>query len=98
MSIDLYSYQACLGTLVIDWANRTFTLAGMDGDGGEEMTVADVQATFAAHANNDDIEVSALVFWPENEQLCAHDEGSFANELEHDREIKGDDEEDGCET
>ena len=84
MAIDLYSYTACLGTLVIDWAKRTYTFAGMDGHGTDEMTIDEVNAAFDEHADNPDIEVSALIFWTENEQLCAHDAAGFAGELDHD--------------
>jgi hypothetical protein len=92
MAIDLYSYNACLGTLVIDWANRKYTFEGMDGNGTTEMTADEVTAAFEDHAANPDIEVVALIFWPENEQLCAHDAESFEGELEHDRESKDDNE------
>jgi hypothetical protein len=91
MAIDLYSYTACLGTLVIDWANRTYTFAGMDGHGTDEMTVAQVEATFEEHADKPDTEVAALIFWTENEQLAVHDAAGFAGEIEHDRECRDDD-------
>ena len=81
MAIDLYSYQACLGTLVIDWINKTTTFAGMDGNiGGDEMTVEQVQATLAEHAGSFATTAWALIFWLENEQLAAHDAASFAVE------------------
>ncbi len=92
MAVDLYSFPACLGTLVINWKNRTTTFAGMDGDGGDELTVEQVQTTLVEHANNPDVTVWALVFWLENEQLAVHDDDSFAVELAHDREIKEDEE------
>lgn len=89
MAIDLYSYKACLGTLVIDWANRKYEFCGMDGNGTAEMTAEEVRATIAEHADNPDVEVSVLIFWPENEQLCAHDADGFEGEMDHDREISG---------
>jgi hypothetical protein len=96
MSVDLYSYTACLGTLVIDWKNRKVEFAGMDGNGGDDMTIAEVEATLAEHADNPDVEAMALVFWTENEQLAVHDDTSFAAELAHEREVRSmdDDEED----
>lgn len=93
MSIDLYSYPACLGTLTIDWKNRTIEVKGMDGDDGDDMTVDDVTAVIEAHRDQPDVEVMPLIFWTENEQLAVHDEASFAGEVAHDREVKGDDDE-----
>ena len=92
MAVDLYSYAACLGTLVIDWVNRKFVFAGMEGDAGvTEMTADQVQTILAENANNPDIKALGLIFWPENEQLAVHDVASFAAELEHVREINGED-------
>jgi hypothetical protein len=93
MAIDLYSYQACLGTLVIDWANRKYTFSGMDGTGTAEMTAEAVQAVIAEHVDKPDVEVAVLIFWPENEQLAVHDAAGFEGELDHDRESKGEDDE-----
>jgi hypothetical protein len=84
MAIDLQSNSACLGTLVIDWANRTCTFAGMDGRGIDELDVAAVQATFAEHADKPDVHVMALIFWLENEQLAVHDAAGFGAETEPD--------------
>jgi hypothetical protein len=99
MSVDLYSYTACLGTLVIDWVNRKVTFAGMDGDDGyDEMTVDQVKATLAEHAGNPDVEAMALIFWTENEQLAVHDDTSFEAELAHEREVRAMDDDDGEES
>ena len=93
MAIDLYSYSACLGTLVIDWINKTTTFAGMDGNiGGDEMTVEQVQATLAEHAGSFGTTAWGLIFWLENEQLAVHDAAGFAAEVERDRGIKSEEE------
>jgi hypothetical protein len=93
MAVDLYSYTACLGTLVIDWEKRTVLFAGMDGDGGDEMTIDQVKATLAEHAGNPDVKAMALIFWTENEQLAVHDVESFEAELAHEREVRSMDDE-----
>jgi hypothetical protein len=99
MSVDLYSYTACLGTLVIDWVNRKVTFAGMDGNDGDEMTIDQVKATLAEHAGKRNVKAMALIFWTENEQLAVHDDTSFEAELAHEREVRAmDDDDDGEES
>jgi hypothetical protein len=69
-----------LGTLVIDWKNRTVEVTGMNGC--EKMTPAEAAAIVGSHEQDETKWAAVLMFRHDNEQLACQDVAGMFADLE----------------
>jgi hypothetical protein len=73
--------DVAIGAVVCDWNARKLEFHGMTGEGVDWDIMPDDVVALVREAQEQGKEAWALMFWKDNDQLCAHDIAGFEGEL-----------------
>lgn len=73
-----------LGTMLIDWGNRTVTMQGIDGC-CPGMTPEEILAFLEKEKHEEQTDRFAMVCWHEPKQFCLYGMDGFVNEVSAER-------------